>query len=137
MSVPLSADSRELELLAWKIAPRTATPKVPPTIRDIESNPDARPDFATSTAFIAAVDIGDIVSADPEAHEDERDQQRRVAGGVGDLRLHVERDGDDREARRRSAAAAPIRSVIRPAIGATTMITSVVGRNLTPASSGE
>ena len=32
---------------------------------------------------------------------------------------------------------APIRSVIRPAIGATTMITSVVGRNLTPASSGE
>ena len=61
-----SDDSSELCPWPWKIAPSTATPKVPPTIRDIESNPEASPAFALSTAFIAAVDMGDIVSAIPK-----------------------------------------------------------------------
>ena len=45
----------------WKIAPVAATPTVPPTIRNICSVPDATPALSTATAFIAAVDIGDMV----------------------------------------------------------------------------
>ena len=51
--------------VSWKIAPSTATPKVAPIIRDIESSPEARPALVSATAFIAAVDIGDIVRAMP------------------------------------------------------------------------
>ena len=49
----------------WKIAPVTATPRLPPTMRNIESTPEAIPAFSTGTAFIAALVIGDIVSAMP------------------------------------------------------------------------
>jgi hypothetical protein len=49
----------------WKIAPVAATPTEAPIIRDICSTPEATPDFWTLTAFIAAVDIGDITSAIP------------------------------------------------------------------------
>ena len=57
--------SSRLSLMCWKSAPTAATPKVPPTMRLIERMPEARPAFVTSTAFIAAVDIGDIVSPIP------------------------------------------------------------------------
>ena len=43
----------------------TATPRLPPTIRNIESTPEATPAFCTGTAFIAALVIGDIVIAIP------------------------------------------------------------------------
>ena len=43
----------------------TATPRLPPTMRNIESTPEAMPAFSTATAFIAALVIGDIVSAMP------------------------------------------------------------------------
>ena len=46
-------------------APITATPKVPPTIRLIDSTPEAAPDLVRSTEFIAAVLIGDITSPMP------------------------------------------------------------------------
>ena len=46
-------------------APSAATPNVPPTIRVIDSVPDATPALARSTAFIAAVLIGDIVKPIP------------------------------------------------------------------------
>ena len=46
-------------------APSAATPNVPPTIRLIESVPEATPAFVRSTAFIAAVLIGDITSPIP------------------------------------------------------------------------
>ena len=49
----------------WKIAPVTATPRLPPTMRNIESTPEAIPAFSTGTAFIAALVIGDIVIAMP------------------------------------------------------------------------
>ena len=49
----------------WKIAPVTATPRLPPIMRNIESTPEAIPAFSTGTAFIAALVIGDIVSAIP------------------------------------------------------------------------
>ena len=45
--------------------PVTATPKVPPTIRLIESTPEATPALVRSTAFMAAVLIGDIVKPIP------------------------------------------------------------------------
>ena len=38
---------------------------MPPTIRFIDRIPEATPAFSTATAFIAAVDIGDITSAIP------------------------------------------------------------------------
>ena len=38
-------------------------------MRLIERIPEATPALAASTAFIAAVDIGDIVEADAEAHQ--------------------------------------------------------------------
>ena len=40
-------------------------PNVPPTMRLMESTPDAAPAFSADTAFIAAVDMGDIVSPIP------------------------------------------------------------------------
>ena len=46
-------------------APSAATPNVPPTIRVIDSVPEATPAFVRSTAFIAAVLIGDIVKPMP------------------------------------------------------------------------
>ena len=58
------------------IAPITATPKVPPTIRLIDSTPDAAPAFVRSTAFIAAVLIGDIVRPMPMPHQHEAREQQ-------------------------------------------------------------
>ena len=49
----------------WKTAPMTATPSEPPIIRFIDRIPEATPALAFETAFIAAVDIGDITSAIP------------------------------------------------------------------------
>ena len=49
----------------WKTAPITATPRVPPIMRFIDRMPEAMPAFASATAFMAAVDIGDIISAMP------------------------------------------------------------------------
>ena len=62
---PLSSESRCELTSPWKIAPVTATPRLPPTIRNIESTPEATPAFCTGTAFIAALVIGDIVIAMP------------------------------------------------------------------------
>ena len=50
---------------AWKIAPVAATPSCRRPSANIERTPEATPAFSTATAFIAAVDIGDIVSAMP------------------------------------------------------------------------
>ena len=52
--------------------PVAATPTDAPTMRDICRTPEATPDFCTLTAFIAAVDIGDITRAIPKPHQDER-----------------------------------------------------------------
>jgi hypothetical protein len=41
------------------------TPKVPPTMRLIERIPEATPALSALTAFIAAVDMGDMTSAMP------------------------------------------------------------------------
>ncbi len=46
-------------------APMAATPKVPPTMRLIDTIPLATPALAGSTAFIAAVLIGDITRPMP------------------------------------------------------------------------
>ena len=46
-------------------APMTATPKVPPTMRLMDRMPEATPAFVRSTAFIAAVLIGDITRPMP------------------------------------------------------------------------
>ena len=49
----------------WKTAPITATPSVPPIMRFIDRMPEAIPALVSATAFIAAVDIGDMTSAMP------------------------------------------------------------------------
>ena len=46
-------------------APITATPNVPPTMRLMDSVPEAAPALVRSTEFIAAVLIGDITSPIP------------------------------------------------------------------------
>ena len=61
---PSRSSSRE-RAAPWKTAPITATPSVPPIIRFIDRIPEAIPALASATAFIAAVDIGDITSAMP------------------------------------------------------------------------
>jgi hypothetical protein len=42
-----------------------ATPNVPPTMRDTDSVPEATPAFVRSTAFIAAVLMGDMTRPIP------------------------------------------------------------------------
>ena len=56
--------SRSWRPTAATSAPSAATPNVPPTMRLIDSVPEATPAFVRSTAFIAAVLIGDIVEPD-------------------------------------------------------------------------
>ena len=63
--VPASSFSRSLRARCWNSAPIAATPKVPPTMRLIERIPEATPALSGLTAFIAAVDMGDITSAMP------------------------------------------------------------------------
>jgi hypothetical protein len=63
--VPARASEMSFRAMCWNRAPRAATPNVPPTIRLIERIPDPTPAFWASTAFIAAVDMGDITSAIP------------------------------------------------------------------------
>ena len=46
-------------------APSAATPNVPPTMRAIDSVPEATPALLRSTAFIAAALIGDITRPMP------------------------------------------------------------------------
>ncbi len=47
------------------MAPSTATPKVPPTMRFMDRIPDATPALVCVTEFIAAMLIGDITKAMP------------------------------------------------------------------------
>ena len=49
----------------WNTAPIAATPNVPPIILFIERTPEAMPALASATAFMAAVDIGDMTNAIP------------------------------------------------------------------------
>jgi hypothetical protein len=62
---PASSWASWLLARCWKSAPIAVTPKVAPSMRLIDRIPDPTPDFAGVTAFIAAVDIGDITSAMP------------------------------------------------------------------------
>ena len=65
-AVASCAGLKPLPSCDWKIAPVAATPTEAPTMRDICRTPEATPDFCTLTAFIAAVDIGDITRAIPK-----------------------------------------------------------------------
>ena len=62
---PGSATPSSDEPITLIRAPAAATPNVPPTIRNIESTPEATPALAGSTAFIAAVLIGDMTRPMP------------------------------------------------------------------------
>ncbi len=59
------AGSKPEPSCAWKIAPVAAMPTEAPIMRDICRIPEATPAFCALTAFIAAVDIGDITRAIP------------------------------------------------------------------------
>ena len=63
--VPASESARRSELRCWNSAPSAATPKVPPTMRLIDRIPEAAPALSALTAFIAAVDMGDITRPIP------------------------------------------------------------------------
>ena len=63
--MPASESASRSELRCWNSAPKAATPKVPPTIRLIERIPEAAPALSALTAFIAAVDMGDMTNPIP------------------------------------------------------------------------
>ena len=84
----------------WKSAPTAATPKVPPTMRLIERMPEATPALVSLNRVHRGRRHGDIVSADPEAHQREGGKEAAVARVDGDQRLEEERDRDEREADR-------------------------------------
>ena len=60
-----SRSSIRVRARLWNSAPIAATPKVPPTIRNIDRIPDAAPALSGDTEFIAAADIGDITNPIP------------------------------------------------------------------------
>src|SRR5262245_34701561 len=102
-------------------------------MHDVCSTPDATPAFWTLTAFIAAVDIGDITSAMPTPIS--------TNGRISPLYVVSIVIPENRNIATLRIASptligqtGPKRSERRPEAGATTAITSVVGRNLTPAS---
>jgi hypothetical protein len=130
-----SERARSWRPIAATSAPSAATPNVPPTMRVIDSVPDATPAFERSTAFIAAVLIGDIVKPMPAPS--------RMNGTTRKPKLvsTLMRDCQPSDTATStspivSGVRGPIRSDKRPATGPATMITSVVGRKRTPVCSG-
>ena len=89
-----SSASRRLRPSAVISAPSAATPNVPPTIRLIERIPDATPALAWSTAFIAAVLIGDMTRPMPMPISTKAPTSERVAGGRRQMALPEQRAGD-------------------------------------------
>ena len=138
MSSPRPSESTKSarELVSPTNVPSTATPSVPPTIRFIVRIPDATPALLRSTAFIAAVVIGDMTSAMPMPIST-KPGSRKPKPEVG-----VSNDCHASATATRARPAvmsgrSPMRSVWRPAIGAMTITINVVGRKRTPASSAE
>ena len=117
---------------------RTASPRPPPTWREVLTSPEARPAWPSLAPWVAAIVEGTIERPIPAADEDPRDHHE-----------------DDRAAaRRRSARTAAYPAVIieqpaaehradaeaadePPAREATSMIVSAIGRNVRPVCSGE
>ena len=100
------------------------------------SVPDATPALVRSTAFIAAVLIGDIVKPMPRPSRTNgmTRKPKLVSTWIRDChaRLTVTRVSPIT-----SGVRGPTRSARRPDSGPATMITSVLGRKRTPVSSGE
>ena len=111
-------------------------PSEPPTMRFIDRIPDAIPAFAFATAFIAAVDIGDITSAIPRpisTNEGQKLANVELASSVVSQPSETVTSASPATI----GSLAPMRSVSRPARGAKATIIRVAGRNLTPAWRGE
>ncbi len=130
---PLASD--ELSR-AVRIAPIRAIPSAPPTWRKVFRTPDETPALATGTLPIAAAVIGVIVLAMPIP-------PIRRAGTMSqnpDVASSREKRTSEPASRVSPPAISqrePTRSDSLPAIGATTMIRTVIGRKIAPASTGE
>ena len=100
------------------------------------SVPDATPAFVRSTAFIAAVLIGDIVKPipSPSRMNGTTRKPKLVSTSIRDCQASETVTSDSPIT---SGVRGPTRSASRPASGPATMITSVEGRKRTPVSSGE
>ena len=120
--------------MLWNSAPITATPKVPPTILLIESTPEATPAFSWVTEFMAAVDIGDMTSAMPKPMT-MKEGSRSPYPVSTEMWVWINMATATSSRPVTISGRGPIRSESRPAIGAVTMISSVVGRKRTPAPS--
>jgi len=133
---PASDELRSDRAVAWKTAPITATPSVPPIMRFIDRIPEAMPAFAFATAFMAAVDIGDITSAMPTPiRKNEGSRSPYVVDGPICVSQNIAPDTSVSPTE--MGIRGPILSVSRPAIGAIVTIMRVAGRNRMPACRGE
>ena len=108
---------------------------MPPTIRLIVSVPEATPAFVRSTAFIAAVLIGDITRPSP------RPIRMNAGSSSPYVVATVIRDCRYIDTATISSPAVisgrgPMRSDRRPATGPAMMMITVEGRKRTPVSSG-
>ena len=93
--------------------------------------PEAIPALASATAFIAAVDIGDMTSAIPSPiRMNEGNRSPYVVDGS--IRVSQNSAAETSERPTAIGTRGPIRSVSRPAIGAIATIMSVAGRNRAP-----
>ena len=113
-----------------------AIPSAPPTWRDVFSTPEPTPALSTGTDPIAAEVVGVIASAmpiPPTTSAGNRSHQVELSSSKENRRSETLTRSMPPLISQRD----PIRSESFPAIGATKMMQSVIGRNDAPASTGE
>ena len=119
------------------IAPISAMPIEPPTWRALFSTAEPTPALSTARRRVAAAALGVIVSAMPTPPSSSAGQQvpeRRVDAEPREVERAARRAAPSR---RSSASASRTGRTAFPAIGATRMIRTVIGRNAAPAWTAE
>ena len=119
-----------------RTVPRRAIPRTPPTSRLVLVIAEPRPARCGPTAPITAAVIGAIVEPIPFPIITNRIASTQY-GVSGWMNASPNRPADTIVSPYVIGILEPIRWAMFPAIGADTMIISVIGRNRTPASSGE
>ncbi len=114
------------------IAPSKAMPSEPPTCRMLFRTADPTPALSTGTELIAVAVVGliDIAMPAPPISSAGRMSQKFECSP---RRANRSSEPETRVIPAPTSQREPTRSVIRPAIGATSTISTVIGRNVAPA----